>query len=127
MKRVRAGAVDLLVATDVAARGLDVERHIATEQRAEVAQHDMRVGDRGLDATASVTRGAWDRAGRSGPHLQPAAGVAKGDGSAARADRVDRCHRRGGDFEAALAIEHSLVLYSRDTHFDLIPSIPRLA
>jgi predicted nucleic acid-binding protein len=28
---------------------------------------------------------------------------------------------------AALAIEHSLVLYSRDTHFDLIPSIPRLA
>jgi len=28
---------------------------------------------------------------------------------------------------AALAIEHSLVLYSRDAHFDLIPSIPRLA
>ena len=28
---------------------------------------------------------------------------------------------------AALAIEHELVLYSRDAHFDLIPSIPRLA
>ena len=28
---------------------------------------------------------------------------------------------------AALAIEHSLVLYSRDAHFDLMPSIPRLA
>ena len=28
---------------------------------------------------------------------------------------------------AALAIEHSLVLYSRDAHFDLILSIPRLA
>ena len=28
---------------------------------------------------------------------------------------------------AALAIEHSLVLYSRDAHFDKIPSIPRLA
>ena len=28
---------------------------------------------------------------------------------------------------AALAIEHSLVLYSRDAHFDLSPSIPRLA
>lgn len=27
---------------------------------------------------------------------------------------------------AALAIEHSLVLYSRDAHFDRIPSIPRL-
>jgi tRNA(fMet)-specific endonuclease VapC len=27
---------------------------------------------------------------------------------------------------AALAIEHSLLLYSRDAHFDLIPSIPRL-
>lgn len=27
---------------------------------------------------------------------------------------------------AALAIEHSLVLYSRDAHFDLIPTIPRL-
>jgi tRNA(fMet)-specific endonuclease VapC len=28
---------------------------------------------------------------------------------------------------AALAIEHSLVLYSRDAHFDRFPSIPRLA
>ena len=28
---------------------------------------------------------------------------------------------------AALAIEHSLVLYSRDAHFDRIPSLPRLA
>ena len=28
---------------------------------------------------------------------------------------------------AALAIEHELLLYSRDAHFDLIPSIPRLA
>jgi tRNA(fMet)-specific endonuclease VapC len=28
---------------------------------------------------------------------------------------------------AALAVEHSLVLYSRDAHFDLLPSIPRLA
>jgi tRNA(fMet)-specific endonuclease VapC len=28
---------------------------------------------------------------------------------------------------AALAIEHSLVLYSRDAHFDLLASIPRLA
>jgi len=27
---------------------------------------------------------------------------------------------------AALAIEQSLLLYSRDAHFDLIPSIPRL-
>ena len=27
---------------------------------------------------------------------------------------------------AALAIEHSLLLYSRDAHFDRIPSIPRL-
>ena len=27
---------------------------------------------------------------------------------------------------AALAIEHSLVLYTRDAHFDRIPSIPRL-
>ena len=27
---------------------------------------------------------------------------------------------------AAIAIEHSLVLYSRDAHFDLIPSIPRI-
>jgi tRNA(fMet)-specific endonuclease VapC len=27
---------------------------------------------------------------------------------------------------ASLAIEHSLLLYSRDAHFDLIPSIPRL-
>lgn len=27
---------------------------------------------------------------------------------------------------AALAIEHSLLLYSRDTHFNCIPSIPRL-
>ena len=27
---------------------------------------------------------------------------------------------------AALAIEHSLVLYSRDAHFDLIPTIPRI-
>jgi len=27
---------------------------------------------------------------------------------------------------AALAIEHSLLLYSRDAHFDFIPSIPRL-
>lgn len=27
---------------------------------------------------------------------------------------------------AALAIEHSLVLYSRDAHFDLIPTLPRL-
>ncbi len=27
---------------------------------------------------------------------------------------------------AALAIEHALLLYSRDKHFDLIPSIPRL-
>ncbi len=28
---------------------------------------------------------------------------------------------------AALAIEHSLLLYSRDAHFDRIPSLPRLA
>ena len=28
---------------------------------------------------------------------------------------------------AALAIEHSLVLFSRDAHFDRFPSIPRLA
>lgn len=28
---------------------------------------------------------------------------------------------------AALAIEHSLVLYSRDAHFDRLPGIPRLA
>lgn len=27
---------------------------------------------------------------------------------------------------AALAMEHSLVLYSRDAHFDLIPSLPRI-
>lgn len=27
---------------------------------------------------------------------------------------------------AALAIEHSLVLYTRDAHFDRLPSIPRL-
>jgi predicted nucleic acid-binding protein len=27
---------------------------------------------------------------------------------------------------AALAVEHSLLLYSRDAHFELIPSIPRL-
>ncbi len=27
---------------------------------------------------------------------------------------------------AALAIEHSLVFYSRDAHFDLIPTIPRI-
>lgn len=27
---------------------------------------------------------------------------------------------------ASLAIEHSLVLYSRDAHFDLIPTLPRL-
>lgn len=27
---------------------------------------------------------------------------------------------------AAIAIEHSLVLYSRDAHFELIPSIPRI-
>ena len=27
---------------------------------------------------------------------------------------------------AALAIEHSLVLYSRDAHFDRIPSLPRV-
>ena len=27
---------------------------------------------------------------------------------------------------AALAIEHSLVLYTRDTHFDHLPAIPRL-
>jgi tRNA(fMet)-specific endonuclease VapC len=27
---------------------------------------------------------------------------------------------------AALAIEHSLILYTRDVHFDRIPSIPRL-
>jgi tRNA(fMet)-specific endonuclease VapC len=28
---------------------------------------------------------------------------------------------------AALAVEHSLVLYSRDAHFDRFPGIPRLA
>ena len=27
---------------------------------------------------------------------------------------------------AALAIEHNLVLYSRDAHFDKIPSVPRI-
>lgn len=27
---------------------------------------------------------------------------------------------------AALAVEHSFLLYSRDAHFDLVPSIPRL-
>jgi tRNA(fMet)-specific endonuclease VapC len=28
---------------------------------------------------------------------------------------------------AVLAIKHSLILYSRDAHFDLLPSIPKLA
>jgi len=27
---------------------------------------------------------------------------------------------------AALALEHNLILYSRDAHFDLIPSVPRV-
>ena len=27
---------------------------------------------------------------------------------------------------AALALEHNLILYSRDAHFDKIPSVPRV-
>lgn len=27
---------------------------------------------------------------------------------------------------ASLAIEHNLILYSRDAHFDLVPSVPRV-
>ena len=63
-------------------------------RRVQVAEQEVRVGDRGLGAAAGVAGGAGIRPGRLWPDPKRAAVVEPADRAAAGADRVDVDHRQ---------------------------------
>ena len=76
--------------------GVGVQRDASGQRprRVEVAQDDMGVGDRRVDAAASVARRSGHGSGGHRPDAQRAARVAPRDRTAAGADRVDVDHRQ---------------------------------
>ena len=75
---------------------LSVEAHPAADQATwrNVAQHQIRVGNRRLLATPSVTRWPWHRAGAFRTNLQQPQRIDPGDAPTAGADfeQVNRWH-----------------------------------
>ena len=89
-EHLRVHDVDHRLRIDVAERALGrraIEHEAARELGREAPEQQIRIGD-GRAAARAVTRGAWMCAGRLGTDAYRAAGVARHERAAARADRV---------------------------------------
>ena len=116
------------VALDRFPGGVDVQRHAPAREvlDRQVAEHGVGVGDRGMDAAASVAGGAGLRPGAVGPDEQGAL-THVGDAAATGADALHVDHRQADVVAVApvpvgldlrLAAAHEAHVIGRAAHVD---------